>query len=175
MEWHPFYYKGEETNIEVNELGEVRRVHKDWMKNKTKNKLAKLQINKGYYAVGFITKNYVAKLCVHKIMAMVFFNHKPSGMDYVIDHIDRDSFNNNINNLRIVRQRKNAINRKNYSIYGTGVQKQYNRYRANIQYNSKSFHLGMYSTPEEASAAYYKAEKQIEANMFSPETFFKKI
>ena len=175
MEWHPFYYKGEETNIEVNELGEVRRVYKNWMKRNNPIKLAKLQITRGYYALGFITKNHVAKLHVHKIMAMVFLNHKPSGMNYVIDHIDRNSLNNNINNLRIVRPRENSINRRNYSIYGIGVQKMYNRYAAKIQYNSKTFFLGMYSTPEEASASYYKAKKQIEAGTFNKEAFKKKI
>jgi hypothetical protein len=176
MEWHPFYYKGEETNIEVNELGEVRKVPKTWMKRKHSQKLSKLSINdKGYLIVGFKTINLDAKIMyVHKIIAMVFLNHTSCGMNFVVDHIDRNKINNCLNNLRIVTSRGNANNRNKTSKYGTGVYKRCNKYATEITYNSKYYYIATFNSQNEASIAYNKAVKEIEAGKFDPKTFLKK-
>jgi hypothetical protein len=167
MEWHPFYYKGEETNIEVNELGEVRRVHKEWMKNKITDRLAVLTLRKqGYLQAGFKTKNANKVLEVHKIMAVVFLSHLQCGHKLVIDHIDGNKLNNNIKNLREVTHRINMINRKNISKYGTGVDYECGKYRVKIGINGKYLNLGRYDTPEEASKVYQLKLMQIEAGVF---------
>jgi hypothetical protein len=167
MEWHPFYYNGEETNIEVNELGEVRRVYKNWLKKRNSEKLAKLSIHhSGYLLVGFKTVNVYKNLYVHKIMAMVFLNHIPCGMDFVVDHIDRNKRNNCLINLRIVNNRENTTNRKDKSKYGTGVYKKCKKYAAAITYQKRIYHIGTYNTPEEASEVYNQKLRQIEAGVF---------
>jgi hypothetical protein len=169
MEWHPFYYKGEETNIEVNKLGEVRRVRKEWVKINRKKPftIPKLVIYRGYQRVWFSVKNIGVK-CMefHKVMAIVFLNHTPCGYRLVIDHIDGNSLNNNIKNLREVTHRINMINRKNKSKYGTGVKYECGKYRVKIGINGKYLELGRYDTPEEASEVYHQKLRQIEAGVF---------
>jgi hypothetical protein len=176
MEWHPFYYKGEETNIEVNELGQVRRVYKEWMKLKRKDKLSKLNLMKnGYLCVSFRTRNFQKWLMVHQIMAIVFYQHNPNGHILVVDHIDRDTKNNNITNLRLVTSRENSANKKIVSKFGTGVQKLYNKFQSRIEINGKTIYLGLFNTANEASETYHQAVKQIEAGTFNKEAFKKKI
>jgi hypothetical protein len=163
MEWHPFYYKGEETNIEVNEIGQIRKIKKDWLKPNQQINTKTLIDKQGYPIISFRCKNIKAtKLYrVHQIMAIVFLNHKPCGFKYVIDHIDKNKQNNNVENLRIVSQRENSFNRKKSSKYGTGVAKENNRYKSYIQCNKVRVYLGMYKTAEEASLAYQKALSDI--------------
>ena len=177
MEWHPFYYNGEETNIEVNELGEVRRVRKEWVKINRKKPftIPKLIIHRGYQRVWFSVKNIGVK-CMefHKVMAIVFLNHTPCGYRLVIDHIDGNSLNNNIKNLRCVTHRVNMANRKNKSKYGTGIKYTDGRYQANVGVDGRYVYIGRYNTSNEASEAYEQAVKQIEVGTFNPDNFLKK-
>jgi len=59
----------------------------------------------GYYQLRLDGKCYK----VHKLVAMVFLNHKSTGKNkhLVIDHIDGDKSNNNLDNLREVSPRRN--------------------------------------------------------------------
>jgi hypothetical protein len=70
-----------------------------------------------------------------------------------IDHIDRDTKNNNINNLRVVTFQQNMFNKsgKGYSFDGK-------KYIARIRANKKYFYLGRYDTEEEAKQAYKNAK-----------------
>ena len=53
---------------------------------------------------------------------------------------------------------KNSNNTSGY----TGVSKlKSGRYRANIKFKCKQYHLGVFDTPEEASAAYKAAKKKL--------------
>tara|TARA_R110000803_G_scaffold404_1_gene1406 strand:+ start:310 stop:792 length:483 start_codon:yes stop_codon:yes gene_type:complete len=63
-----------------------------------------------------------------------------------IDHIDKITFNNNINNLRVVTQQQNSFNR---TFKGYSYDKRYNSYRVRITIDgeSKSF---TFKTEEEA-------------------------
>lgn len=77
----------------------------------------------------------------------------------VVDHIDRNPINNKRSNLRICTEAENAMNRSmlsaNKSGYkGVSWEKNLKKWRAQIQVNGKNFALGVYSTPEEAHAAY---------------------
>jgi hypothetical protein len=177
MEWHPFYYKGEETNIEVNKLGEVRRVYKDWVIRNHKRQNIKRVCSRGYIKVAFVCKKRLPfrEMHLHKIMGVVFLNHNICGLEFVIDHIDMNKLNNCIDNLRVVTQRENSANRRDASKYGTGVVKtKSNKYIATITYNKKLTYLKTYNTPDEAFQSYTQAKKQIEAGKFDPKTFLKK-
>lgn len=76
-----------------------------------------------------------------------------------IDHIDGNRSNNAIANLRVATARQNQTNKpaKNNSSGLRGVTRAWGKWRAAIRINGRSAHLGVFDTPEEASAAYMAA------------------
>lgn len=87
-----------------------------------------------------------------------------------IDHINGDSTDNRIANLREARQFENGQNRKasKSSAAGLlGVSKQaYGKWVAVICLRRKRYNLGSFNTPEEAHQAYVKAKGEI--HTFNP-------
>lgn len=80
----------------------------------------------------------------------------------VVDHIDGDRLNNQKANLRIATATENArnINRKRSNTSGyKGVcwNKDVRKWQSNIRSNGRRIHLGLFTTPEEAYAAYCDA------------------
>lgn len=182
MEWHSFYYKGHETNIEVNKLGEVRRVPKDWViknvynfkKSIIYNTPLKLQpTSHGYYAVSVSIKNLSRKIVkVHIIVASVFLNYTPMYNGMVVDHIDNNKINNQLENLQIISSRSNTAKRIKPSKYPTGVyckklKTGHIYYGCQIYIKNVKYHIGNHKTPEEASAAYQEALRKINAGEFA--------
>lgn len=83
----------------------------------------------------------------------------------VIDHIDGDRQNNRWSNLRHVSQSVNLQNKhgpqSNNKLGVQGVTKMGKKYIARIKTGGKQKHLGSFSTPEEAGAAYQAARLPI--------------
>lgn len=81
--------------------------------------------------------------------------------DKVVDHIDGDGFNNRRSNLRICTHAENAANRgpEHRSSTGfVGVEKlKRGGFKARMRVEGRLVHLGVFSTAEEASAAYREA------------------
>lgn len=80
----------------------------------------------------------------------------------LVDHINNNPLDNRKSNLRICGDYGNARNKSIHKNNRTGYKGIHlipssGRYRAHIMVNRKYFHLGMYSTPEEAAHAYDKA------------------
>jgi hypothetical protein len=75
----------------------------------------------------------------------------------IIDHIDRNSLNNNLSNLRIVSHQQNTFNKisKGYS-----WSKRDNNWKAQIRVNYKKMYLGSYDTEEKAHQAYLEAKEK---------------
>lgn len=173
LKWYPFVYEGNETNVEITEFGNIRRIEKPWHgKGKgsksifygevnTENK--KLQ-SSGYCSIGIAIKGFGSKyLLVHQIMAIHFLNYKVGERKLVIDHIDSNKTNNSIENLRIVTMRENSS--KEVTIRSglpTGVHRYDKWFHANIKINGKTKYLGKFNTKEKASDAYQKALKDLE-------------
>ncbi len=84
----------------------------------------------------------------------------PDGM--VVDHINRDSLDDRIENLRICTVAQNQKNRKATKAKKSGLpkgvrlDKRSNRFQAVIRFERKAYCLGMFGTAEEAKAAYDK-------------------
>jgi hypothetical protein len=68
--------------------------------------------NKGYMRVYLNNK----LILVHKLIALAFLGNRPAG--FQIDHINRDSCDNRLENLRYVTPHDNLINR---SIHDTSI------------------------------------------------------
>jgi hypothetical protein len=93
------------------------------------------------------------KIKVSQFAWYIIYNEIPN----VIDHINRNSLDDRISNLRNVTQSLNCFNK-----FGKGYYIQYtykNPYRAYIRLNKRTIHLGGYKTAEEAHKAYLDAKK----------------
>jgi len=100
-------------------------------------------------------------LYVHHIIFEMHYGYRPK----VIDHIDGDSLNNKIENLREATQSQNIANSKksrgNTSGYkGVTFRKDTQRWAAQIMVNYKHISLGCFGTPEEAAAAYERGAQK---------------
>jgi hypothetical protein len=73
-----------------------------------------------------------------------------------IDHIDINSLNNHISNLRIATSKEQKIN-TNRVINAKGFCFKNGKYEASIKNNRKSIYLGRFNTEEEALTAYKNA------------------
>ena len=120
-----------------------------------------LNVKTGYYQTTFNGKRYANS----RIVYALYHNIDPGIM--LVDHIDGNRKNNHPNNLRLVTNRQNHMNRVNQGIWPVGVKCRPSltlgpRFHATIKISGKFKHLGVYSDPESASAAYQKALKDLE-------------
>lgn len=111
----------------------------------------------GYLTVTINYKSYY----VHRLIWLYYYGYLPKE----IDHINRNTSDNRLENLREVSRSENSRNKGLYShnISGyPGVHKQINKYSvkywARIEVNKKVIHLGIFNTYEEAVAVRKKAE-----------------
>ena len=115
---------------------------------------------RSYIQIQFVVdkKNFIVK--VHRL---VYWLHNPkwdifnSSRDNAIDHIDGNTRNNNIENLRVVTQQQNNWNRTHAK--GCSWNKQNQKWYAYIRVNKKLKHLGVFELEEDAHQAYLDAKK----------------
>lgn len=95
-------------------------------------------------------------LRAHNVIYAVMGIHIPDDLE--VDHRDGDPFNNRWSNLRLSTPAQNGANRRKNvnkkSGLPKGVSKCGKRFRAAIRSNGKYIHIGRYTTPEAAHAAY---------------------
>jgi hypothetical protein len=133
---------------QVSNLGNVKGLSKNIILKKSK-------VYFGYYIVSLYKDKIRKSFYIHKLVAITFLEHKPCGHKLVIDHINDDPCDNRVENLQIVSQRFNSYKTKNkYSSKLKGVGWHNNKWRARIQINNKTLHLGHFKTEEEAHEAY---------------------
>lgn len=88
---------------------------------------------KHYYTITISQKKY----SVHRIVWIMFNGDIPDNLE--IDHINRDKYDNHIENLRLVTKSQNSLNKP------SKLHKRYNKYVARVKGFTKSFY-----TTEEA-------------------------
>jgi len=101
-------------------------------------------------------------IVVHRLAWLLHHGQDP-GIDFVVDHINGDRFNNKIENLRLATIEENNKNRRiganNTSgfkgVYMTRLENK--PYCARINVNGVDKYLGAFKTKEEAALAYEKA------------------
>lgn len=109
----------------------------------------------GYFTTGLYNKRYYNHRLVYAITHNLELNQLPKH----IDHIDRNKTNNNPSNLREATISQNIANTgvfKNNTcgLKGTRFHKQNKKWQAQITFQGKRYHLGYYSTKEEAHEVY---------------------
>lgn len=100
----------------------------------------------------------------HRLAWFYVYGTWPEG---ILDHIDRDTLNSSIYNLREVsaseNQRNRGVNKNSTTgVKGVSLNSKTGRYESYIKINGTKKHLGLFNTIEEAQNAQIKAE--IEAN-----------
>jgi hypothetical protein len=108
------------------------------------------------YRVGNVGGNM---LKAHRVIWAMYYGEWPNGE---IDHINGNPQDNRISNLRLC---KNGENQRNMAKWRgkdlpIGVSKHREKFRAYIRPNKKQIHLGLFDTPEAASAAVKQAHKK---------------
>lgn len=90
----------------------------------------------------------------HRLVWLYFYGHFP---DEMIDHIDCDSLNNRVENLRLATSSNNNWNRTLNSNTKTGVKgvriHQNGNYEARIMCNKISYYLGVFDSLKDAEQA----------------------
>lgn len=156
---------------QVSDLGRVKRLdrYKNHSSGKgtflSKEKILTQQNNNKFYLFISLSKNSIKKqFTIHSLVANTFLNHKSNQSNLVIDHKDNKRQNNKLFNLQLITPRENSskdrINKSGF----TGVKKTTNRFVSIIENKGKTFNLGSFDTPEEASEKYNQAVRLIDAN-----------
>lgn len=106
---------------EVNENGTIFRNVKS--KKQLKIKLDKHHSKVGYYATfvhigGRSKDSFIKRVMIHVVVAECWLGDKPEG--YEVDHIDRNSLNNDYRNLRYVTKSEQMKNRDHTNISKKG-------------------------------------------------------
>lgn len=116
----------------------------------------------GYIRVRISGKEYRA----HRIIWEMFNGPIPEGL--LIDHIDRDVYNNRIENLRLVTRQQNNMNSGSKKSEGyKGVSKTVSgTYRARLSHKGITYCLGTYKTIEEAKTAYDEKALELQEDYF---------
>lgn len=108
--------------------------------------------NAGYWALSIRGKPVLA----HRVAWFYVHGEWPSGD---IDHINRDTIDNRLENLRVVSRSENNMNRKRSAssgFKGVCLHKASGLWTANTKVKGVPVHLGYYKTAEEAGRAYDK-------------------
>lgn len=139
--------------LAVYKTGEI--VFWDTIKNHCYNKgwnIHNSDNSSGYSRFFINSKRYK----LSRIIGYAFLGLDIDNKTQIIDHIDGNTQNDNLENLRIVSHQGNQWNRHNEK----GYCKDRNKFRAMIRINYKRIYLGSYDTEEEAKNAYLQAKEK---------------
>lgn len=99
----------------------------------------------------------------HRLAWLIVYGNWPQG---IIDHINGDGTDNRLRNLREATGSQNQHNSRLRSDSSTGlkgvsISRRENKYRATIKRNGRQVYLGLFSTAQEAHAAYCEAADEL--------------
>lgn len=115
-------------------------------------------------ARGYIVISVAGKpMLAHRLAWLYVYGAFPPAH---LDHINGDTQDNRLVNLRSTTAKQNVENQKLHKNNKTGYRgvcyhEQSNKYRAYIKHNRKQIYIGSFDTAEEASAAYKKAQNEL--------------
>jgi len=136
--------------IENGELFRKLKIGGNWKMVKNKK-----NSTNGYCLVGVLKTT----IFYHRLV-YILANKQDISAGYMIDHVDGDTLNNKIENLRVVTNRENLQNCKTHrlgSLVGCCFDKHAQKWLSEIYTNNKKIHLGRFATEQEASAQYLLA------------------
>ena len=155
---NPIEFELNETKLKVYPTGEVWKFGK-----KTNSKeetwfqlFGRTHTIKGYtsHRTSINKKEYITSRIIYKAFNLDWDITITKNNE--IDHISRDSLDNNLSNLRVATSQEQKINQDKV-INAKGYTIRNGKYHARIKINCKEIHLGLYSNAEEAHNVYLLA------------------
>ena len=149
------------TQEKVLELFEYRDGELYWKKDVAKNVkkgfLAGVPNPRNYKIIGINGKTYRA----HRLIFLMFYGYLPK----IIDHIDGNTLNNKINNLREAKSADNSANSKLSKNNTTGAKgvfwkKRIKKWEVAVSYNKQRHHFGVYKDFELAELVAIEARNK---------------
>ena len=137
-------------NYEIDRDGNI------WSKNK--NRFIKPRLRNKYLAVTlYLDKDTPKSLNIHRLLALQFIDN-PDNLP-LVDHIDRNTLNNNLDNLRWVSHHRNSRNRTIKQGYYYDPKR--DRYCVYYVNNGVKKFVGRFKNPEDAKEAFLEATKDL--------------
>lgn len=102
-------------------------------------------------------KHYATSRIIYKAYNPIW-DITDNSKNNTIDHINRDSLDNRISNLRVATMKEQILNRIFKNTKGYCWDKVINKWKSYIHINGTKKHLGYFDTEEEASKAYQDAK-----------------
>ena len=134
------------------------------VKNVKTGRILKASVDaRGYYLCVNLCKGGSQKLHkIHKLVAKHFLDAPENDEQTMVDHINRQKYDNHYLNLRFVSNKQNQQNstkRQNTSSFYKGVyfHKVTQKWCASISINGKQKYLGLFESEKDAAEAYNKA------------------
>jgi hypothetical protein len=160
---------GYENMYQVSNLGQVRSLKRTRKSKGGSTSIVRQRTLKptlgsnGYLKVCLSHKNKRKTFCIHKLVAITFMNHEPSGHYQVIDHVNMNKLDNRLQNLRLVTMVENSSFDRGTSKY-TGVcfAKDRDRWQSYWTRGGIRKTVGYFKTQEEAYNARQESLKTLQ-------------
>ncbi len=159
---------GYEELYQVSNLGRVRSLDRvtqgvDGITRFYNGRVLKHYLSKGYLRHALSINGIAQTYQVHQLVAKAFLNHKPNGLNLVVDHINNIKTDNRLENLQVVTNRHNSTKDLKGSSKFPGVSwdNRVKKWKARIFINGKTAHLGRFTDENDAALAYQNALKEL--------------
>ena len=171
---------GYEGYYQVSDMGRVRSVDRTVFTQNGQYRTYKGKLLRGGIASGYqttkLSKGGVDISFQHsQLVAMAFLNHKPDRYKIVVDHINGDTSDDRLSNLRVVTHRENlstcfrSYKKELTSQYvGVSWSKSSDKWCASIHYEGTTIFLGYYKDEIRAYKSYQLALSKIKDKTFNP-------
>jgi hypothetical protein len=122
-------------------------------------RFVKIGVTKGYNSVMLVdNQGERFKKEIHRLLAVTYIPNTDNHP--IVDHINRDSLDNSISNLRWVTYNQSIYNRSKFSsttsskYIGVHWYNRDSKWKATVMIDNKRKYLGLFNTEEEAALAY---------------------
>lgn len=144
-----------EGRYQASNLGRIRSLLSNKILSPGTSYLGKTK--RPYYYVPISKVGSRGIVAVHRIIAATFLG-KWSTRESMVDHIDGNSLNNNLENLRYLTNSQNCLNRQRLT--GIHFHKQHQKWNVRATRNQKRIELGLFETRLEAEKVKVQFEKE---------------
>tara|TARA_R110002074_G_scaffold2075_1_gene12284 strand:+ start:91 stop:780 length:690 start_codon:yes stop_codon:yes gene_type:complete len=164
-----------EGMYQASNLGNVKSLDRMITESNGKKRLLNGRVLKpslncyGYLVIGLSKEGEAKVRTIHQLVAESFLNHVPCGNSIEVDHIDEDKLNNRLDNLQLLNLIEHRGKGSSSKYTGVSWCQSRDKWRAYINVNGKSRHLGLFTDELEAAKAYEAALLNWENKGIEPE------